>query len=53
MWQTVKEIALQSAISERSAFRLADKMMRLGEWEYRFRKESNHWTREYRRKKKK
>lgn len=48
-WQTIKEISEETGISERSVFRLADKMVRQGEWEFRLRKLPRHWAKEYRR----
>lgn len=50
MWQTIKEIAKEMGMSESTALRLANKMVEQGEWEYRFRKEPNHYPKEYRRK---
>jgi len=49
-WLTCKEIAKILGYSDRNARRIAEEKLESGEWEFRFRKEPNHYTREYRRK---
>ena len=48
MWQTIKELSKELCIPERTMHRHATRMVELGEWEFRLRKEPKHLTREFR-----
>jgi len=48
MWQTIKEIHLETGVPQRTLRDHANKMVVSGEWEVRQRKEQFHWTAEYR-----